>query len=163
MSRHQQEYVDALLDGELQGWRRYTVVRHLRGCPVCAMEYRKQRHVRRLLRANPPQVTMDDSAEFFWAKVKAEIGRRGDEVVATPEPRLSLGDWLFQHQAALASVTALLVVALAGVWALRSNRPTTVTPAQPLAVVEHATTALHDTVATPFQSKAAGVTVITRG
>ncbi len=164
MKVHQSKYLSALLDGQLGGLRRWRVVRHVRVCPTCAAEYRKQRHVRRLLRANPAPATMDDAPEFFWSKVKAEIERRGDEVVATPYPRLSWRDRLSQHQAAWATVTVLLVALLAGFWTWRPPRPIAgkapVAAAKPLAVVERVTTSLPDTVATPIQSKEAGMTVI---
>lgn len=158
MSRHQHEYVGALLDGELKGLRRLVVVRHLRICPVCASEYRRVRHVRRMMRESAPAVQMSDSATFFWSKVRDEIERRGEQKIALPAPHLTLGDWLFQHQAALATVTALLVLALAGVWTW-SHRSATASTAQ-FAEVQKVSTSIPNTVATPFRSTEADVTVI---
>jgi anti-sigma factor RsiW len=160
ISPHQSKYLSALLDGQLTGLRRWRVTRHLRACPVCAVEYRKQQHVRRLLAANLPTATLDDSREFFWSKVKAEIERRGDEMVPAPLPRLSLGDWLSQHQPALATVAALLMVALGGLWTLQLRRPGHVAVAPPLAEVQPVSTSVPDAVATAFQSEEADVTVI---
>jgi len=78
MSVHQKERISGLLDGELRGIRRWLTERHVHGCPICAVEYRRQRHVRQLLQANLLPLPMSDSADFFWAKVKAQI-RQEDE------------------------------------------------------------------------------------
>ena len=92
MSRHQTETISGLLDGELQGVRRWMAERHVRACPICAAEYRRQRHVRRMLQANPSTDQMSDSADFFWSKVKAEIKGRGAKPAATrPASRSGCG------------------------------------------------------------------------
>ncbi len=164
MKVHQSKYLTALLDGQLGALRRWRVNRHVRACPVCAAEYRRQQHVRRMLAEAPPAAQpMSDSPEFFWSKVRSEIERRGDETVSVPERRLTLADWLGQHQPALAAVTVVVVAAVAGLWMLagRGPAPESPTAAPPqFAEVRQVSTSLPDTVATQFQSEAAGVTVI---
>src|SRR5258706_2083859 len=116
MRHHDTTLVTGLVDGQLKGLRLWLAKRHLNSCPVCALEYRHQQHVRRLLQANPPSVAMSDSAEFFWSKVKKEIQRRDEESVEVPLPRLSATDWLRRHQFAMATATALVVAACGAVW-----------------------------------------------
>ena len=93
MSSHNTESVSGLLDGELKGLRLWLAKRHVGTCPICAVEYRRQQRVRRLLQMNPPTATMSGPPEFFWSKVKSEIQRRGEESVEVPPPRLALADW----------------------------------------------------------------------
>ena len=81
---HHTDIVSGLLDGQLTGIRLWLARRHVSVCPLCAAEYRRQRHVRDMLHANPPAAAMSDSPEFFWSKVKAEIQRRGTERVEAP-------------------------------------------------------------------------------
>jgi hypothetical protein len=122
MSSHNTESVTGLLDGELKGLRLWFAKRHVGTCPVCAVEYRRQQHVRRLLQANPPTATMSDSPGFFWSKVKSEIQRRGEESVEVPQPRLALADWLRQRQFAMATATALVIAACGVVWFMQMSR-----------------------------------------
>jgi anti-sigma factor RsiW len=122
MKPHRPELMTALLDGELKGLRRRRLVRHLRLCPVCAAEYRRQRHVRRMLRATLPVPHMSDSAEFFWSKVKTEIQRRGQQRVSGPAVRLSVSDWLLLHRPVLATTLAAVVAVAGAVWLLDLHR-----------------------------------------
>lgn len=165
MSGHQPELVDALLDGQLTGLRRWRVTRHVRACPLCAAEYRNQQRVRRLLRAHPPEPVLSDSAEFFWAKVKAEIERRDVEPVPAPEPSWTLAAWLREHQAAWATVavTAAVVFAIAVFWNRRPVADRVAAPAPAPAVVAavgRTTTSLPHTVATVLPGESADTTVI---
>jgi hypothetical protein len=165
MSHHNTESVTGLLDGELKGLRLWLAKRHINACPVCALEYRHQQHVRRLLQANPPAATMSDSAEFFWSKVKTEIQRRGEESVEVPRPRLALADWLRQHQFAMATAAALVIAAFGVVWFMQTVRrapEVTASVATPpgFAQVEQLKTPIAHSAATTFDSKDAGVTVI---
>src|SRR5579862_564317 len=107
MSSHNTESITGLVDGELKGLHLWLTKRHVKSCPVCAEEFRRQQEVRQLLKNHPPTVAMSDSPEFFWSKVKAEIQRRGAEPVQTPAPTLSWADRLRQHQYALATATAM--------------------------------------------------------
>ena len=116
MRRHNTKSVTGLLDGELKGRRLRLAKRHINSCPVCALEYRHQQHVRRLLQANPPTAAMSDSPEFFWSKVKKEIQQRGEQSVEVPQPRLALADWLRQYQFAMGTVAALVIAACGMVW-----------------------------------------------
>lgn len=165
MNGHKSELIGALLDGELRGWRRLLVTRHVRACPLCAAEYRHQRHVRHLLRANPPTAQMSDSAELFWTKVRREIERRGaDPQIRVPAARLGALDWLRQHQLAVASLAAAVVAAVVVFWTVQVRRPAPVTVAAPprthLAKVERVSTAIPNTVATAFDAEDEGVAVI---
>ncbi|HUI07702.1 MAG TPA: hypothetical protein VL486_11935 [Verrucomicrobiae bacterium] len=166
MSRHQTEALSGLLDGELRGIRRWLVVRHVRACPVCASEYRRQRHVRRMLQANPPAVQMSDSPEFFWSKVKREIKRRGEEPVHLPVPKLGVPDWLLRHQFTVATTTVAVIAAVSVIWLVqmpgRSPVPHGVPATRParFAEVEKLKTAIPNTTATAFESQDAQVTVI---
>jgi hypothetical protein len=108
---------------------------------------------------------MSDSAEFFWSKVKTEIQRRGEESVEVPLPRLELADWLRQHQFAMATTAALVIVAGSVVWFMQTVRSapqvmaSVATPAG-FAQVEQLKTPVPHSAATSFDSEDAGVTVI---
>ena len=165
MSHHNTEAVTGLLDGQLKGVRLWLVKRHVSACPVCAAEYRHQQHVRRMLRANPPVAMMNDSPEFFWSKVKAEIQRRGGEQVEAPMPRLAFSDWLEQHQFAVATAAASLIAAVGLLWLVGSFYGTpgvtaSAPPSADFAKIEQLKTAIPNTAATTFDSEDAGVTVI---
>jgi len=162
---HNTESVSGLLDGELKGLRLWLAKRHISACPVCALEYRHQQHVRRLLQANPPTATMSDSAEFFWSKVKSDIQRRGEESVEVPLPRLALADWLEQHQFAMATAAALIIAVCGAVWFMQTIRrapAVTASVATPpgFAQIEQLKTPVPHSAATTFDSEDAGVTVI---
>jgi hypothetical protein len=165
MSSHNTESVSGLLDGELKGLRLWLAKRHVGTCPICAVEYRRQQRVRRLLQMNPPTATMSGSPEFFWLKVKSEIQRRGEESVEVPPPRLALADWLQQHQFAMATATALVIAACGAVWLLQAVRrapevTASVATSPGFAQVEQLKTPVPHSAATTFDSEDAGVTVI---
>lgn len=165
MSRHHTDMVSGLLDRQLTGIRLWLAKRHVSVCPLCASEYRHQRHVRRMLRANPPTAAMSDSPEFFWSKVKAEIQRRGAERVEAPRPKLVFTDWLEQHQFAIASAAVSLLAAfgiLSFVLASHGTHRVLTTAPRPIdfARIEQLKTPIPHTAATAFDSEDAGVTVI---
>ncbi|HXI83798.1 MAG TPA: hypothetical protein VNL17_06875 [Verrucomicrobiae bacterium] len=186
MRHHNTTLVTGLVDGQLKGLRLWLAKRHLNSCPVCALEYRHQQHVRRLLQANPPSATMSDSAEFFWSKVKTEIRRRGEEPVEVSSPQRALTNWLRRHQFAMATATALIIAACGAVWFMQPvhrapevtvsvatpatphapkvavSVPTPSTPTTPpdFAQVEEVKTPVPRSTATTFDSEEAGVTVI---
>ncbi len=153
MKQHPYEELDALLDGELKGFCRRRVERHLRTCPLCATEFRRHRHIKEMLQENPPAATMSDSADFFWSKVSNEIERRGKQRVRAPLPRLQLFDWLGQQRWAMATVTAGIVAALGLLFVMRTGGPGTgglVNAPQPpsMTTVAEATTSWPNSVAT---------------
>jgi len=133
---------------------------------VCAGDYRRQRHVRRLLQVNPPTVRMSDSPGFFWSKVKREIKRRGEETVKVPVPRLALPDWLLRHQFTVATTAAAVIATVSVIWLVQTpTRPVGrhVAPAPTpvsFAQVEKLKTAIPNTTATTVESPDAQVTVI---
>ena len=159
MSRHQTETISGLLDGELKGVRRWVALRHVRACPICAAEYRRQRHVRRMLQANPSAIQMSDSADFFWSKVKAEIKNQSEK---RPTAGL-LPDWLWRYPFALPAGAMVAVVVLCMFWLNRTPaRPTSPIPSTPasFAKIERLKTAIPNTAATPLQTDDSQVTVI---
>ncbi len=166
MSRHKTEALTGLLDGELRGIRRWLVERHVRTCPVCAAEYRRQRHVRQMLQANPSRVQMSDSPEFFWSNVKMEIKRRGEGRVKVPMPKLALPDWVLRHQFTVATAAVAVMAMVSAIWLMQTPTgppandvvPSTVSPG--FAEVERLKTAIPNTTATAFESQDAQVTVI---
>ena len=165
MSSHNTESVTGLLDGELKGLQLRLAKQHVGACPICAAEYRQQQHLRRMLQANPPAIAMDDSAEFFWSKVKSDIQRRGDEPVEAPLPKLALADWLRQQQLALASLATLAIAICGAVWFLQAGprTPVVTTSANPstgFAQVDQLKTPVPHSAATAFDSEDAGATVI---
>jgi anti-sigma factor RsiW len=162
---HNTESVTGLLDGELKGLRLWIAKRHISTCPVCALEYRHQQHLRRLLQANPPSVAMSDSPEFFWSKVKLEIQKRGEESVEVPVPRLAFADWLQQHQVAMATAAALVIAACGMVWFIQTIRRTpemTADATSPIGFTqaEQLKTPVPHSAATAFDSEDADATVI---
>lgn len=180
MNHPRPELLSALLDGELRGWQRWRVRRHLRACPECAADYQRLQQVRNLLHDHPIVHTMSDPEDVFWAKVKTEIQRRASACVELPAPRLHWRDWLWLHQPelAVAAAAAVLVLTLAAGWLVTLRRSATVvaqqtTPQQPaghiipmqppppvMVKVESATTTLPHTVATVVEQSDPQVTVV---
>jgi len=167
MKAHNPELVGALLDGELKGLRRWLVQRHVDRCPLCAAEYRHLHHVRQMLAANPLPVEMSDSPEFFWSKVKRQIQIRDAAATPVVMPHLSVTDWLGQHRLALASAATVLVGIVGLVFALQSHTTPVKVAALPAPIIElpatsvqHASTFIHDVVATTIEAKDSDSTVI---
>lgn len=165
MNEHDTQLVSGLLDGELKGFRLWLAKRHVDKCPVCAAEYRQQQRVREMLRANPPATAMSDSPEFFWSKVKADIQRQGDKRAEASMPALTFGDWIRQHQMAVATAMALVVAIVAVPWLVPSGTRKTVAVntaavSPGFARVEQIKTPIPQTAATSFDSEDAGVSVI---
>jgi hypothetical protein len=155
MKVHHSEFISALADGELKGLRRWMVQRHVSRCAACAAEYRHFRHVREMLAANPVRAVMSDSPEFFWSKVKRGIEASEDQTANVPVPSLSWSDWIGQHQFALATAVAMLIVAAGSVFMLRpSPKPAGhVAIIQPsVATVEHVSTMIQNSAATSFDA-----------
>jgi len=147
MSHPKPEWLAALADGELCSWRRWQLARHARGCPACAAAYRHQRHVREMLRQNPPAVAMSDSADFFWSKVRRDIERQTAATAATAAP----AGWWARQQLRVAAAVAAAVVATGLVWV--------VGPARPAPGVQAVHTPLPDTTATVLPGPAQVTTV----
>jgi anti-sigma factor RsiW len=146
------ELISAFLDGELRGFKLSRVKKHLSECPLCAAEYRHVKHVRRMLRENPPRMEMTDAPEFFWHKVKSEIEARGDQKETIKLPRLSLADWISLRQVALfrlASVTAVVAIGLAAAWLATTLYPPTSSSKGPIGPVASAKPVI-DQVDTPL-------------
>jgi anti-sigma factor RsiW len=166
MKAHDTKWISALLDGELSGLRRFFVKRHLRGCALCAAEYRRLRHVRELLATAATKPEMGDSPAFFWSKVKREIQAREGRTVAAPFPRSSPLDWLGAHRLAFASVAVAVVAAGLWIWMEQAGRPApkpTVAVAAlppPRPIVERVSTVIPNAVATTVDTKDKDVTVI---
>lgn len=159
MNRHKHEWISGLLDGQIKWPRRWFIARHLRVCPLCAAEYRRERHVRQMLQAHLPTSSMTDTPEFFWSKVKKEINRRGNETISAPLPTLIPRDWLGEHVMVLASGAAALAIAIGVAWTSFSSRPHSMTQSGH-AIVERVTTAIPNTVATVLEPSGTDVTVI---
>ncbi len=132
MNAHKPELINALLDGELHGLQRWLVQRHVSQCPVCAAEFRRLHHVHDLLAGNQPVPALSDSPEFFWSKVKREIEHRGNQTVEVPAPAFHLGDWVRQHQMALATAGAFTLLVAVILWEQR-GQPEPVAPQVALA------------------------------
>jgi anti-sigma factor RsiW len=122
MKTHNSELVGALIDGELKGLRLWLAKRHIGRCAICAAEYRHVVHVREMLKANPVQPVMSDSADFFWSKVKREIQAGSNQTARVPVPRLSLADWLSQRREVMIGGATVLVAAVALVVAVGLTR-----------------------------------------
>jgi anti-sigma factor RsiW len=186
MKLHNPELISALVDGELKGVRRLLLERHLRGCALCADEFRRLHHVREMLAAHPPKVEMSDSPEFFWSKVKRGIQAHEGETVEVSASQPGILDWLGAHRVAIASAVTICaavcaITLISHVRHTMSPRPLVMTTvpaptaisqgapvvpvdkeseeaAQP--TVEHVATALPETVATTVDTKDKDVTVI---
>jgi hypothetical protein len=155
MKKHRPELVSALLDGQLTGFRRWLVQRHVNRCIVCGTEYRHQHHVQQMLRDNPPTVQMNESAEFFWSQVQRGIEAAGNKTIQLPPPRLSFADWLQQNQYAMASaVAAIVLLAGSAVWLTQSRG------AVAIAMVDGVSTTLPDTTASAYPTSDKGTSVI---
>jgi anti-sigma factor RsiW len=163
MKAHHSEWISGLVDGELTGWQRWRVQRHVSRCAPCAAEYRHLVHVRKMLAQNPVTAPMSDSPEFFWSKVKREIQAREGQSAAVSRPVSSLSAWLGQHRYAFVAVVTTLVVAVGAGIARRAPRQTSapgpIVPT-PVATVEHASTLIPNTVATSIQSESSDSAVI---
>lgn len=164
MNAHSTELLSALADGELKGFRRWMVERHVRGCAACAAEVQQLNRMRQMLLANPPSMQMSDSTEFFWSKVKRGIEQRRDERAVEPIPSLSPADWLGQRRFALATVAAVIVAMIGVVWMMPPHQAGqgngASQPGSNFAKVHQVNTPIPDTVATAFDSQEASATVI---
>ena len=160
MKHHNTEQVTALLDGQLTGVRRWLVQRHVNRCVLCANEYRHQHHVREMLKDNPLNVEMSDSADFFWSQVKRGIEAAGNQTERIPVPHLSMTDWLGQHILAVASATATVIVIVGAVFVLQERRREQLVFAHYVPQVEHVSTMMPNTVATPYKVPDSGISVI---
>ena len=149
MKMHNPELINALVDGELKGVRRLLVERHLRGCALCAAEYRHLHHVREMLAANPPNAEMSDSPEFFWSKVEREIQRLED-----PVQKPARESYLAMVRRFLVPASAVAAVVIAGLMLNRSAGPSGLTVA---AEIE---TALADAGAFTYRDYSAGTTLV---
>lgn len=155
MKKHRTELVSALLDGQLTGIRRWLVQRHVNRCIVCGAEYRHQHHVQKMLQENLSPAQMNETAEFFWSQVQRGIEAAGNQTIRVPAPRLTWPDWLRQHQFALASATAAVVLLVgSALWLTQSRHPAA------FAMVETVSTALPDTAASAYSTSDKGTTVI---
>jgi hypothetical protein len=155
MKKHRPELVSALLDGQLTGIRRWLVQRHVNRCIVCSVEYRRQHHVQQMLRNNFPVATMSETPEFFWSQVQRGIEAAGNKTIHLPAPRLGLFDWLGQHQNALASATAaVLILTGTALWLNQTRHVVAV------AMVEDVSTGLPDTNASAYPTGDKGTSVI---
>lgn len=157
------EWVDGLIDGELHGWRRWAARRHLNRCPVCALHFRQHRRLHRSLKRNPVQLEMDESAEFFWSKVKRSIESSPTDTHApahVDQPRLTAADWLWQRPVLVpASALASLVILIGAVWIL-GIRNTPSSPPGDYARVPAVERTLPGTVASSFDMEDGEVSVI---
>ncbi len=153
MSAHNPKTLNALVDGELKGIRRWFTERHLQSCAACATEFAQLQRIRQLLVDNPVSAKMSDSPEFFWSKVKHEIETREDEQVKVETPRLSLGDTLLQHCLAIASSA---VAAIAILWIGIMSPVVQSGPA----IVKKVATSLPNTVATVVRTDSSDIPVI---
>ena len=156
LNRHNPELVSALVDGQLTGIRRWLTQRHVNACPVCTEQFRQEQQLCAALAANPPQIEMSDSADFFWSKVRHDIEARGAETIKVPVPTLNLRDWLGQHRYAMASATTALMAVFGVIWTAQMDR----TPPPQVVMVENASTELPDTEVTVYKGKDASVSVI---
>jgi hypothetical protein len=156
MKSHNTERISALADGELKGLTRWLTQRHVRHCPQCAAEFQRLQRVHEVLTTCPPAVEMSDSADFFWSKVCREIEAREQETISIPMPRLSFGDWLMVHRAALATISSGLVVLLGTALMLQQPRPA----GRGDVMVERVDTVIPNTVATPLKGADGDVAVI---
>ncbi|NQU11352.1 zf-HC2 domain-containing protein [bacterium] len=177
MKRHEQEAISGLLDRELTRRQRRRVVGHLRACPQCITQYRRQRQVRRLVREHAPAPAMPLDAELFWNGVRHGIQATEPEPARAITPAASWLDWVPVPRWALVSVataSVVVVVALTALWYPGLSRPGSSAPGPVAGVpppvnppprptyaeVERAATVLPNTSVTPFDSEPAGVTVL---
>lgn len=161
MKVHQTAYIEALVDDQLSGWRRWMVRRHLSRCPGCAAVYRNHLHVRQLLKQHPPQVEMPESAAFFWSQVRRAIEAESPGATVVSEDAVELSPLeRFWQAPAVAPLTSLAlgVLLLMGLWwAFQPHGPL---PHARTAQVTAVETTIPDTVATSFTDEEAQVTVI---
>jgi hypothetical protein len=100
---------------------------------------------------------MPVSATEFWQTVRLDIETSETRDLRLAQPRLQWGDWLGQHQWAVATATALFVVVLGlGGLLARTHRGTA---RRPVKVVE-VNTDIPQTAVTTLYSPKAGVTVL---
>jgi hypothetical protein len=85
-----------------------------------------------------------------------EIEAREQETISIPMPRLSFGDWLMVHRAALATISSGLVVLLGTALMLQQPRPA----GRGDVMVERVDTVIPNTVATPLKGADGDVAVI---
>jgi hypothetical protein len=183
MKGHEHETISALLDGELSRRQRRRVLHHLRACPDCTGEYRRQRGVRRLLRSTAAAPAMPLSGDLFWTRVRGAIQQAAvdaDPSFAPAPPAPATRDWAGGARWAWATVAVAAVVVVVGLGVFWQHQPpapaapgqVAIAPPPPprtgpppapqpvYAEVERAATVLPNTTVSTFDAKQAGVTVL---
>jgi anti-sigma factor RsiW len=110
MDRKQQLKIQAYLDGELSSWQASRVARLLESDADARALWEELRYTHNALTANPPEMKLPESREFFWNKIQNQIEREC-EIPRAPAPR----PWaarLVRYFAPLAGVAALVVIAV---------------------------------------------------
>ncbi len=104
-------------DGELKGFRRARVAKHLRGCQLCADQLRQVRRIGELVSGAIRKETQDHDLAGLWEKVSAGI--------ASPPLRGAGWQpvWSLLWKPAAKVAYAALIVLLAGFFVVRAFLP----------------------------------------
>ncbi len=97
-------------DGELDGFRRWLIERHVRACAHCAAKHREILTMREKLRTELPYFRAPPQLQARLA----ELARVTPPVVAADQPHLARDRWRWLTAGALAGCAATLVVLMAG-------------------------------------------------
>jgi anti-sigma factor RsiW len=110
--RSAQELIIAATDGELSGWRRSSLDRHLAGCEACRAERATTERLLRTLDAMPVDATMP-------ARLEQEVLRRVRHAATEPPASSAWLAWL----GPVPSLVATAVVAVVAFVSIRGAEP----------------------------------------
>lgn len=106
----------AFVDGELSEREARSVVQAIERDPEAQALVAELRATKAILAGNQPEVTMPETPEFFWNKVRREIERCAAESAGVPQPRwaVALAGWR-RFVAPLAGVAVIAFLAIGAV------------------------------------------------
>jgi anti-sigma factor RsiW len=122
MTDEQQLKLQAFLDGELPESDSQEVAAWLARDADATALLGELKNTRNALKGFDAEIKLPESREFYWSKIKREIGRTAPEPAVAPEA--SLFAWFRRALLPLGSVAALALVALIVVHAFSGSQRT---------------------------------------
>jgi len=110
MTTEQQLKLQAFLDGESPEGEARDVAALIARDPEAAKLHAELKNTRQALKGADAGMTLPESREFFWSKIKREIERTAPAEQPQPEPAVSFFTTLRRLFVPLSAVAALVIV-----------------------------------------------------
>src|SRR5262245_32299815 len=110
MTEEQQLKLQAFLDGELPESDRQEMAAWLARDADATALLGELKNTRNALKGFEPEMKLPESREFYWSKIKREIGRTAPEPAVAP--KASLFTWFRRALMPLGAVAALVLVGI---------------------------------------------------